>query len=72
MNNINKQKTKINNLKLEKDIDNMMTIKEEDIKSIIIIIKIIMKEEIMEIDHIEEINHIIEIDNNKDQNGKKK
>lgn len=72
MNNINKQKTKINNFKLEKDIDNMMTIKEEDIKSIIIIIKIIMKEEIMEIDHIEEINHIIEIDNNKDQNGKKK
>jgi predicted AlkP superfamily phosphohydrolase/phosphomutase len=70
MNNINKQKTKINNPKLEKVIDNMMTIKEEDIKSIII--RIIMKEEIMEIDHIEEINHIIEIDNNKDQNGKKK
>jgi hypothetical protein len=67
MNNINKQKTKINNPKLEKVIDNMMTIKEEDIKSIII--RIIMKEEIMEIDHIEEINHIIEIDNNKDQNG---
>lgn len=69
-NNNNNLKHKIHNHKLEeKVIDNMMTIKEEDIRSIIIII--IMKGETMgiEIDHIEEINHIID---HQDKNGKRR